>query len=171
MALDYRGYGASGGRPTEAGLWLDARAAYDWLRRRGVPPGRIVPHGHSLGAALAAWLAGEVPVAGVILEGAMPGTEEMGRYHYPFLLFPRALVRDRYATLEHLARVRCPVLVLHGEADAIVPLEFGRNVYAAAGLPKTFASVPNAGHNDLPLGAPEVSAGLSRFIADCMRGG
>ncbi len=167
LAVDYRGYGESGGRPTEAGLYRDARAAWDWLAARGAGA-RTVVYGQSLGTAVASRLAGEVPAAGLVLEAALPSTYRMARLHYPWLLVPEFLVRDKYATLDHLARVTCPVLVIHGEADDISPIAFGRMVFAAAREPRQFLPVPRTGHNDLRWNDPMIHDTILAFITRCM---
>lgn len=169
FVFDYRGYGASEGRPTEEGLARDARAAWRWLAGRGLAA-RTVLYGQSLGAAVASRLAGEVPVAGLVLEAAFPSTWWMARLHYPWLLVPEAFVRDRFATIRHLARVRCPVLVIHGERDLVSPLRYGRMVFDAAREPKEFLPVPGSGHNDLPWDEPPIRRIITRFIARCLKG-
>jgi len=89
FAVDYRGYGASEGSPTEAGLYADAMAGWRWLDARGVA-GRTVVYGQSLGTAVAAWLAAAAPVRGLILEAALPSTWRMSRLHYPWLWVPES---------------------------------------------------------------------------------
>jgi len=166
FGLDYRGYGASSGTPTEAGLVLDACAARDWLLSRGIPADRIVLYGHSLGAALAARLASGAPgtgFAGVVLEGSFPSIYAMARFHYPWLLVPPFLVRDRFETARWIRGARCPVLVVHGEKDAISPLKFGRTVFTAAPEPREFLMVPGAGHNDMLSAHPAVAGAVERF--------
>jgi len=163
FAIDYRGYGTSEGTPTEQGLYRDARAGYDWLAARGAA-GRTVLYGQSLGTAVASWLAGQVRVAGLVLEAALPSTWHMARIHYPWLLVPEFLVRDRYSTLAHLSAVTCPVLVIHGEQDEVSPVRFGRMVFAAAHEPKHFLSVPGTGHNDLRWNEPVIKGAILGFI-------
>ncbi len=163
MAVDYRGYGKSAGTPTEDGLYRDAKAARDWLGTRGVPPGRILIWGQSLGAAVAAWLAANGDAAGVVLEGAFPSLYRSARHHYPFILVPESALRDRYPTAANAARARCPVLVVHGERDAIAPPVFGREIFAAAREPRMICAVPGAGHNDLTPLHPAVKRALEEF--------
>jgi hypothetical protein len=165
FAVDYRGYGASGGAPGESGLKLDARAAYEWVRGQGVAAGRIVLYGHSLGAALAAWLSVKERAACAVLEGSFPSVYAMARFHYPWLLLPEFLVRDRFETGRWIRGARCPVLVVHGEEDGISPVAFGRTVFATAPDPKAFVAVPGAGHNDMLSVHPDVLAALSRIVA------
>lgn len=163
FALDYRGYGASEGAPSEKGLYLDARAAYRRLVERGVEPGRIFIYGQSLGAAVAAWLAGQEPAAGLILEGAFPSTYAMARKHYPWLLAPEFLIRDKFRTEIHVKTATCPVLVIHGQEDTISPPQFGERVFAAVPGPKDIVRVSYAGHNSISPEIPEVRAALIEF--------
>jgi fermentation-respiration switch protein FrsA (DUF1100 family) len=169
FAVDYRGYGTSAGKPSEAGFTLDARAAWDWLRAQGVPRGRIVIYGHSLGAALAARLAAEELVAGVVLEGSFPSLYAIARYHCPWLILPAFLFRDRFETAHWVSRSRCPVLIVHGEHDSISPVAFGRDVFASAPEPKRFFLIPEAGHNDMLAERPEVLTAITKFVARSAR--
>jgi len=98
MIFDYRGYGRSEGVASEAGITLDARAALAWLEERGLPPGRLIYFGRSLGAAVAVQLASEVSPAGLVLETPFTSLRDLGRLHYPLLHIPLGwLVRDRRA--------------------------------------------------------------------------
>jgi len=149
LLFDYRGYGGNPGRPSEAGLALDVRAARRFLvEEAGVPPERLVYYGESLGAAVVAELATEHPPAGLVLRSPFVDLAAVGERHYPFLPV-RALLRDRFPTAEHVARVAAPVTVVWGSADAMVPAEQSRAV-AAAGHARTVV-VDGADHNDRVL--------------------
>ena len=165
LALDYRGYGDSEGSPSESGLYTDARAAYDYLREvRGIPAGRIVIYGHSLGSAVAIELATQVPAAGLIVEGAFTSVRDRGAEIYPFVPV-RLLARNRFASLERIARVRMPVLVVHGRDDSTIPIAHGRRLFRAAPEPKTFLEVAG-GHDDAyAVGGREYMEGIRRFLA------
>jgi len=166
-AVDYRGYGTNPGRPTEAGLRRDAMAAWEWALRHGVPPGRVVVYGQSLGAGVAAWLASQVPCGGLVLESSFPSVYAMSRLHYPFLWLPEFAILDRYPAAADAARAKCPVLVLHGELDAVSPVAFGRRVFEAAREPKRFMVVPGADHNSIEPRLPVVRAALEEFRKIC----
>lgn len=150
LIIDYRGYGKSGGAPSEEGLYRDADAAYGALvRDRGVPAGRVVLHGQSLGAAVAIDLATRRTVAGLIVEAGFTSAPDLGRRFYGFLpgfVFDR--LRNRYDALTKIAQVQAPTLVVHGTADEIVPLDMGRRLFEAAPGPKELYLVEGAGHND-----------------------
>ena len=146
LVLDYRGYGKSQGRPSERGLYKDADAAYADLVQLGYAPDRIIVHGESLGTAVAADLAARKPCAGIVLESPLMSAGKVAATVLPFLgpLFIRG-----YDTYGKISDVRSPLLVIHGEADEIVPFSQGRAVFEAAHQPKQFWAVPRASHNDL----------------------
>jgi len=145
--IDYRGYGRSAGTVSEAGTYEDARAALEYLKaRKDVDANRIVVFGQSLGAAVAADLAGREACLAVILEAPFASIPDMARAVYPWL--PAALIRTRYDVVEKIKKIKSPVLVAHGERDDVVPFEQGRRVFAAAPEPKKFYPIPGARHND-----------------------
>jgi fermentation-respiration switch protein FrsA (DUF1100 family) len=146
LLLDYRGYGKSGGSPSEAGLYADARAAYEWLTRHGYAPARIIVHGESLGTAVAVRLASERPCAGVVLEAPFPSAHEMAGRVWPVL---GPLLIHSFDSLARIGRVRAPLLFIHGDRDQVVPYRMGQELFAAAPEPKAFWTVPGAGHNDI----------------------
>jgi fermentation-respiration switch protein FrsA (DUF1100 family) len=161
LAYDYRGYGRSEGRPTEAGVYRDARAAYDSERARGVAPGTIVLFGESLGGAVSIHLAGERPCAGVAVVATFTSLAAVARRHYGAL---GALAGRRFDSLARLPLVRVPIFVAHGDADELVPFSLGETLYAAVSEPKQFFRAAGAGHNDV-FAAP----GLLDAIADFAR--
>ncbi|WP_439574341.1 alpha/beta hydrolase [Phreatobacter sp.] len=147
LALSYRGYGGSGGSPSEAGLILDARAAYEAARERA-PAAGIVAYGESLGTGVAVRLAAERSVSGLILEAPFTAVEDRASELFWYLPV-RMLLADRCRSRDHIAAVRAPLLVLHGDADTVIPVGHGRALFQLANEPKTFAHFPGAGHNDL----------------------
>jgi fermentation-respiration switch protein FrsA (DUF1100 family) len=147
LLFDYRGYGSSQGSPDEQGTYRDARAAYRWLLARGHGPERVVLFGESLGSAVALQLALEVEARALVLESPFASVPAMARAVYPFLpLWP--FVRTRYDNVAKAARLRLPLLVMHGERDEVVPFEQGRRVFDEAPEPKRFFAIPGASHND-----------------------
>ena len=146
LVLDYRGYGKSKVRPSERGLQLDANAAYDALLQLGYNSSQVLLHGESLGTAIAADLASHRPCAGLILESPLASLGEMAATVVPIV---GPLFMDGFNTKIIVKRVRAPLLVMHGDADEIVPFSQGRAVFAAANQPKDFWQVRGAHHNDL----------------------
>ena len=144
--FDYRGFGNSGGRPSEIGTYQDARAAYDWLTQtRGVPAEQVVLFGRSLGGSIAAHLAGRVRAAGLVIESAFSSYSDIGAKFYPYMPV-RSFAGFKYDTVAHMAAVKCPVLVMHSRHDAYVPFEFGTRIFDAANEPKRFVEILG-GHN------------------------
>ncbi len=147
VALSYRGYGGSSGSPTEEGLLADAAAAYAFAAAR-YPANRIAVFGESLGTGVAIWLAAEKPVARVLLQAPYTSIVDIAAAAYPFILV-RLLLKDRYRSDERVGGVTAPVLVIHGERDRIVPIEYGERLYALIRAPKKFVRFPEGGHVDL----------------------
>ena len=135
VIFDYRGYGRSTGRPREAGLHRDARAAADWLvESLGAEPQRTVYFGRSLGGALAASAARHRSPAALILESTFLSAREVARDLYP--IYPTGLLtRLQYATADHLAEVDSPLLVVHSRDDEIIPYRHADGLLAAAAGP------------------------------------
>jgi fermentation-respiration switch protein FrsA (DUF1100 family) len=146
--LSWRGYGGSTGRPTEPGLLIDARTAYDHLRGQGIDASQIVLVGESLGSGVAVQTAAENPVGAVVLEAPFTAAVDIARIAYPWVPV-RLLMQDQFRSSAHIAAVRAPLLILHGEADAVVPAGFGRALHALANDPKTFLSLGPVGHEAL----------------------
>ena len=148
FSFDYRGYGRSTGSPDEAGTYRDARAARAaLLEQEGVDAHRVFYLGESLGGGVAVALAREAPPRGLVLLSTFTSVRDMGRVHYPFI--PQAVVPDAYPSLERIQYLECPLLVMHGDRDHIVPVEQGKALFEAAPEPKTLRLFPGAGHNDL----------------------
>ena len=147
FAFDYRGYGESGGTPSEHGLYRDADAAYRYLREeRGVPAERIIVFGHSLGSAVAIDLASRIRVAGLIVEGGLISVVQRGQELYPFIPV-RWIARTRFSSIDKIPRVTAPKLFLHAIADEVIPLSHGRRLFQAAQDPKTLIELAGT-HSD-----------------------
>jgi fermentation-respiration switch protein FrsA (DUF1100 family) len=148
LVFDYRGYGKSQGSPDEAGVLADARAARAWLAKRtGVKERDIVLWGESIGGAVAVDLAAKDGARGLILENAFTSLPDVAAYHYPWLPV-RWLMRGQLNSLAKIGRYPGPLLIVHGDADSIVPYSFGQRLFAAANEPKRFVTQPDADHND-----------------------
>lgn len=147
LVVDYPGYGASAGRATEAGIYEAGALAYRALASRpGVDAKRIYVYGRSLGSAVATRTAADFPAAGLILESPFTSARDMAARTYR--IFPLFLVRLRLNNVETIRQVHCPVLVFHGTADRLVPMEMGRRVAEAAPEQKEFVMIDGAGHNE-----------------------
>lgn len=167
LLFDYRGYGGNPGRPSEAGLIHDGRAARTYLAGRpGVDPARIVLYGESLGAAVAVALAAEAEPAALVLRSPFTSMADVGRLHYP-LLPVRLLLRDRFPSRERIRGVRCPLLVIAARGDRVVPHAQSRELFEAAGSPaRRFVSLAQGDHNDSELIGDDVMRQTISFLAE-----
>jgi len=146
LALDYRGYGKSHGRPTERGLYRDADAAYDYLAKAGFRPDQMIIHGESLGTAVAVDLAARRPCASVVLEAPFTSAKDVARTVLPVI--GPSLIWG-FDSRAKIGRIHAPVFFIHGDRDEVIPLRLGQALFAAAPQPKSFWLVPGAGHNDI----------------------
>ena len=147
FAFDYRGYGASEGRPGEEGTYRDADAAWRHLTdHEGYREDAIVAFGHSLGSAVAIELASRRSLGGLIVEASFPSLPQLAARHYR-LLPVGLLARLRYDSRPRVKDLRIPKLFLHSRNDEIVPCALGRQLYTMAPEPKTFVEIAG-GHND-----------------------
>ncbi len=150
MTFDYRGFGRSEGRISEAGLLADARAARAWLATRtGVAPADIVLIGRSLGAALAVTLAAEGNARLLALESAFPSLPEVAQAQYHWLPLSWFMTM-RLDAASRIGRYEGPLLQVHGRNDEVVPLRLGQRLFFAAGGPRQFIIAANAGHATAP---------------------
>lgn len=163
LLLDYRGYGLSAGKPSETGVYRDARAALSHLTGElGFAEDRVVVFGRSLGGAVAVDLVQDRAVAGVVLESTFTSLAGMARS----ILLPAApFVRGRFDSVTKIRRLRAPVLFFHGDRDEIVPYPLGRELFDAAPEPKWFETIERAGHNDtLAVGGRAYLERIGRFL-------
>jgi pimeloyl-ACP methyl ester carboxylesterase len=120
LLVTYRGYSGNPGKPSEEGLYRDARAAMKFLDGRGISARNVLFEGESIGTAVAIQMATEYPVGGLVLQAPFTSLADVGQYHYPF--FPvRWMVKDSFSCLEKARKIHAPVFILHGENDGIVP--------------------------------------------------
>jgi fermentation-respiration switch protein FrsA (DUF1100 family) len=148
LLVGYRGYGGNPGKPSEDGLYHDGRAAIAYLQEQGVPNERLVVLGESLGTGVAVRMAWETRVRAVILEAPYTSTVDVGQAAY-FFLPVGLLMYDRFPSIDLIAEIQAPLLVIHGEADKIIPTRFGRKLFRTARQPKEAHFLPGAGHNDM----------------------
>ncbi len=143
LAYDYHGYGSSTGNPSEKTAYMDVNAAYEYLTQTlSFQPHQIISFGHSLGCAMALDLAARQPVAGLILSAPFLSAWRVGTT-FPILPF------DRFCNIKKIDKIQCPVLIIHGNRDWIIPFWHGRKLYAQANQPKYHLWVKNAGHNNI----------------------
>jgi fermentation-respiration switch protein FrsA (DUF1100 family) len=169
VALSYRGYAGSSGRPSEDGLIADARAAYAFAALR-YPAARLIVWGESLGTGVAVAIAAEKSadksaekkVARLVLEAPFASAVSVAASVYPFVPV-RFLMKDQFRSDLRIRNVTVPVLIVHGDRDTVIPIESGERLYALAQEPKRFLRVVGAGHEDLGTRAVEA---MKAFVAE-----
>ena len=158
---DYRGYGRSEGAPSEAGLVSDALGARAALLREGVAPAHIVYYGRSLGAAVTVDLALAEPPRGVVLESPFASVRAMANSVLPGAGY---VFRTRWDSLAKIPRLAAPLLVLHSEADEVIPYTQGKALFDAAPPPKTFFTIRGARHYEMEAAWSEYWAAWRAFL-------
>lgn len=171
FAFDYRGYGRSAGRPSRAGVLMDARAAHDQLTGAlEQTPESVLLFGHSLGGAIAIDCAVHRRVAGLIVQSSFVDTRQMARELYPRVPM-HWIARRHFRSIDKVASLDLPKLFVHGDADGTVPLSHGQRLFEAASDPKELFIVPRAGHNDVHRhGGSKYTRRLARFRDSCLDG-
>lgn len=163
-AIDYRGYGASSGRASERGLYRDVDAALEWnagAARAGVP---VVYWGRSLGTAMAAYAASRRKPDGLILEAGFVDARSLLRASPPLAILG-LFSSYRFPTARYASAARCPVLVIHGDRDRVIPFQNGRALFDALPEPKQFMTVPGGDHNDTrPADATSYWTAIDAFV-------
>ena len=135
LIVAYRGFSGNKGKPTEAGLYEDARNTLNWLKNKEVKEDQIVIYGESLGTGVAIEVAQNKKFAGIILESPFTSMVDAGKFYYPYLPVS-FLLKDRYETVKKLRNINIPILVMHGKNDKIVPFQMGKKVFDKANKPK-----------------------------------
>jgi fermentation-respiration switch protein FrsA (DUF1100 family) len=170
FALDYRGYGGSGGRPSEQGFYLDAERAIDWLDANG--GGKLVYLGESIGGGVAIEMSLRKPPLALIVQSTFTSIADTARATLPWtrILPLELIISDRFANGEKIARSSCPSLHIHGREDRLVPLALGEEIYRLALDPKELWIVDDAGHNDVvAVAGDEYYDRIARFISTHLR--
>lgn len=162
--IDYRGYGKSQGKPDEHGLYKDARAAWRYLtEKRGFNQQDIILFGRSLGGVVAAELAAESQPAGLIIESTFSSARDVANVIFPVLSW-LIFLRYDFNTAAHVARVSCPVLVLHSPDDDIIPFHLGEKVFQAANEPKSFIRMRGGHNNGFLVSQPDYEQAIGAFV-------
>lgn len=166
LAVEYRGYGRSEGKPSETGVYRDAEAAYDYLlKTKAMDPKAIISFGQSLGTAVATHLAARRPVGGLVLEAPFPSASRVASKVFWFLPGVSLAVYGQFDTKRWLNSVQAPVLIIHCQQDPVIPFQFGQEVYEAAASPKTFVAIRGECHEESSLIAPtQYRAALQEFL-------
>jgi fermentation-respiration switch protein FrsA (DUF1100 family) len=153
LVFDYQGFGRSEGKPSGAGILADARAARAWLAgREKITEPEVVLMGESIGGAVAVDLAAHDGAKALVLESTFDRLPNVAAYHFPWLPV-RWLMQTRLDSAALIGRYHGPLFQAHGDADTVVPLEFGRRLFEAANQPKHFLLLPGHDHNDpMPMG-------------------
>ena len=135
LLLAWRGFSGNEGKPTEQGLYQDARSAVKWLINEGAIEENIVIYGESLGTGVATEIAQNKNFAGVILESPFTSMIDLGKKYYP--IFPvKLLLKDKYESEKKIKNLKSPLLVMHGKKDKIVPFYMGEKIFDMANNPK-----------------------------------
>ena len=135
LIIAWRGFSGNKGKPTEKGLYEDAKGALRWLANKGVKEESIIIYGESLGTGVATEIAQNKNFAGVILETPFTSMVNVGKTKYPF--FPVSfLLKDKYESDKKIKNIKSPIFIMHGEVDKIVPFWMGEKMYELANEPK-----------------------------------
>lgn len=162
--FDYEGYGKSRGAPSEANLYRDARAAYEYLLSRGIAQDQIIGYGESIGGAVIVDLASRQTMKAMILDSTFTSSKDMIRYVYPFL--PYWIFSSRFDSEAKIRNIEIPKLIIHSQDDEIVPFRLGRKLYEVSAQPKEFLKI-HGGHNSNFFESEEsLREKISNFIRD-----
>ncbi len=148
LAVGYPGYGGNPGSPSEDAFYAAAQAHYDWLIINGHSADKIVIAAQSLGTGVATWLASRNEAAGLILEAAYTGMDDMAQRQFP-ILPAKLLIKDRYRSLNRIDQIEMPLSWIHGTNDELIPFAMGQKLFDAAKEPKISHPIKGGGHNDL----------------------
>jgi len=148
LLTTYRGYSGSSSSPAEMPIKMDALYFFHWLQAQGVKEGDIVIYGESLGTGVAVATAYNHHPRALILEAPYSSITDVAAARFPWLPV-RGFLKDRYDSLRLIPRLECPILIIHGEQDKVVPIRLARKLFAAAHQPKEAAWLSDAGHNNL----------------------
>ena len=135
LLISWRGFNGNQGKPTEKGLYEDARSAVRWLKSKGINEKNIIIYGESLGTGVAIEIGQNKKFAGIILESPFTSMIAAGKDKYPYLPI-KLLLKDKYESDKKIKNIKSPVLIMHGKVDNIVPFYMGKKMYELANEPK-----------------------------------
>ena len=165
FAFDYRGYGRSAGKPSEKGVYLDAQAAWDWLRSRGFSETNIIALGESLGGGVACELVTRKPLAGLILQSTFTSVPDVAAEMISWLPV-RLLLTTRFNNQDKLKHIQIPVLILHGRKDTIIPFAHAEKNFAAIPTRAKYFAELDGDHNDASvISAEKYQRAVAEFLA------
>ncbi len=148
LLVSYRYNAGTGGKPSENGVYEDGRAAYRYTLAQGIGADRIVLYGESLGSGVVTKVASENPVGAVVLEAPYNRITDVAQIHYWYTP-AKWILLDRFDSISRIAKIDAPLLILHGDADTLIPVRLARQLFGAAVEPKEAHFVPGGGHTDL----------------------
>lgn len=162
--FDYRGYGESGGSPSEKGTYTDCEAAWNYLINiKNFKSSQIVVFGRSLGGAIAAWIAQKKKPKKLIIESSFVSVNDLGAKMFP--VFPvRLLSRFKYNTKDYIKNVTCPVLIVHSKTDDLIPFSHGEKLFNLAKDPKTFLKITGSHNEGFKISGDIYITGLKDFL-------
>lgn len=163
LIMDYSGFGRSQGKPTESGLYEEARLAWQYLQKRGIPASRIVLFGRSLGGAVATELATRVKPDALILESTFTSARSQANAIFPVISW-FVLLRYKFDSLSIIKRVQCPVLIVHSPDDEIIPFQHGVRLFKRANPPKFLLKLKGDHNYGFMRSQPQYRNGLKQFI-------
>ena len=137
LIIAWRGFSGNKGKPSERGLYIDGNSATKWLKNLGLNEEDIILYGESLGTGIATEIAQNSNFAGLILETPFTSMVDAAKNVYPYIPVG-LLLKDRYENYKKIKIINIPILVMHGEADQIVPFRMGKKIYDIAKQPKYY---------------------------------
>jgi uncharacterized protein len=146
--VGYRGYSGNPGKPSELGLYRDARAAMEFLIRQSVACHDIILHGESLGSAVAVQMALEYPAGLLVLQAPFNALAAVGRVHYPFLPV-KFLLKAKFDSESKMPKIHVPLVIFHGDQDSVVPAHLSEQLFLVANQPKQYIMYPGMHHSDM----------------------
>lgn len=148
LLLGYRGYGGNKGQPSEEGLRKDGEAALEFANREGFEASNIILYGESLGTGVVVDLGTLTKFKGIVLEAPYTSIEALAKKRYWFIPV-RFLLKDKFDSISKVSQLTSPTLVLHGDSDRVINMDYGKQLYDAIPQPKNFAAFPGGGHSNL----------------------